>query len=114
MNIPARYVNGYLGHIGVSRNAAPMDFNTWSAANRSLSMTRLSQGGSLSLDLPSGNARLPPVVPGLGHASAQKEQSPSRFDCSECRVSGLMRLLENLCALSGTTISAQTFFYSSV
>jgi transglutaminase-like putative cysteine protease len=29
MNIPARYVNGYLGHIGVPRNAAPMDFNTW-------------------------------------------------------------------------------------
>jgi transglutaminase-like putative cysteine protease len=28
MNIPARYVNGDLGHIGVPRNAAPMDFNT--------------------------------------------------------------------------------------
>jgi len=29
MNIPARYVNGYLGDIGVPPNAAPMDFNAW-------------------------------------------------------------------------------------
>lgn len=29
MNIPARYVNGYLGDIGVPPNTAPMDFNAW-------------------------------------------------------------------------------------
>ncbi len=29
MNIPARYVNGYLGDIGVPANSAPMDFNAW-------------------------------------------------------------------------------------
>ena len=29
MNIPARYVNGYLGDIGVPFNPAPMDFNAW-------------------------------------------------------------------------------------
>jgi transglutaminase-like putative cysteine protease len=29
MNIPARYVNGYLGDIGVPPNPAPMDFNAW-------------------------------------------------------------------------------------
>lgn len=29
MNIPARYVNGYLGDIGVAPNPAPMDFNAW-------------------------------------------------------------------------------------
>jgi len=29
MNIPVRYVNGYLGDIGVSPDPAPMDFNAW-------------------------------------------------------------------------------------
>jgi transglutaminase-like putative cysteine protease len=29
MNIPARYVNGYLGDIGVPIDPAPMDFNAW-------------------------------------------------------------------------------------
>jgi transglutaminase-like putative cysteine protease len=29
LNIPARYVNGYLGDIGVPFNPAPMDFNAW-------------------------------------------------------------------------------------
>jgi transglutaminase-like putative cysteine protease len=29
MNIPARYVNGYLGDIGVTPDPAPMDFNAW-------------------------------------------------------------------------------------
>ena len=29
MNIPARYVNGYLGDIGVPPDPAPMDFNAW-------------------------------------------------------------------------------------
>jgi len=29
LNIPARYVNGYLGDIGVPPNTAPMDFNAW-------------------------------------------------------------------------------------
>jgi transglutaminase-like putative cysteine protease len=29
LNIPARYVNGYLGDIGVPCNPAPMDFNAW-------------------------------------------------------------------------------------
>jgi transglutaminase-like putative cysteine protease len=29
MNIPARYVNGYLGDIGVSQDPAPMDFSAW-------------------------------------------------------------------------------------
>ena len=29
LNIPARYVNGYLGDIGVPINPAPMDFNAW-------------------------------------------------------------------------------------
>jgi len=29
MNIPARYVNGYLGDIGVPANPAPMDFSAW-------------------------------------------------------------------------------------
>lgn len=29
MNIPARYVNGYLGDIGVPPDRAPMDFNAW-------------------------------------------------------------------------------------
>ena len=29
MNIPARYVNGYLGDIGVPPNPSPMDFNAW-------------------------------------------------------------------------------------
>ncbi len=29
MNIPARYVNGYLGDIGVPYNPDPMDFNAW-------------------------------------------------------------------------------------
>ena len=29
MNIPARYVNGYLGDIGVAPDPAPMDFNAW-------------------------------------------------------------------------------------
>jgi transglutaminase-like putative cysteine protease len=30
MNIPARYVNGYLGDIGVPSDPAPMDFSAWS------------------------------------------------------------------------------------
>jgi transglutaminase-like putative cysteine protease len=29
LNIPARYVNGYLGDIGVPFDPAPMDFNAW-------------------------------------------------------------------------------------
>jgi transglutaminase-like putative cysteine protease len=29
MNIPARYVNGYLGDIGVPREPTPMDFSAW-------------------------------------------------------------------------------------
>lgn len=29
MNIPARYVNGYLGDIGVPLDPAPMDFSAW-------------------------------------------------------------------------------------
>lgn len=29
LNIPARYVNGYLGDIGVPANPAPMDFSAW-------------------------------------------------------------------------------------
>lgn len=29
MNIPARYVNGFLGDIGVPRDPAPMDFSAW-------------------------------------------------------------------------------------
>lgn len=29
MNMPARYVNGYMGDIGVTDNPAPMDFNAW-------------------------------------------------------------------------------------
>ena len=29
MNIPARYVNGYLGDIGVPVDPAPMDFSAW-------------------------------------------------------------------------------------
>ena len=29
MNIPARYVNGYLGDIGVPKDPAPMDFSAW-------------------------------------------------------------------------------------
>lgn len=29
MNIPARYVNGYLGDIGVPIDPAPMDFSAW-------------------------------------------------------------------------------------
>ncbi|MET0295300.1 MAG: transglutaminase family protein [Phenylobacterium sp.] len=29
MNIPARYVTGYLGDIGVPANRAPMDFSAW-------------------------------------------------------------------------------------
>jgi transglutaminase-like putative cysteine protease len=29
LNIPARYVNGYLGDIGVQPDPAPMDFNAW-------------------------------------------------------------------------------------
>lgn len=29
MNMPARYVNGYLGDIGVPPDPAPMDFNAW-------------------------------------------------------------------------------------
>jgi len=29
MNIPARYVTGYLGDIGVPLNPAPMDFSAW-------------------------------------------------------------------------------------
>lgn len=29
MNIPARYVNGYLGDIGVPTNPSPMDFSAW-------------------------------------------------------------------------------------
>jgi transglutaminase-like putative cysteine protease len=29
VNIPARYVNGYLGDIGVPPDPAPMDFNAW-------------------------------------------------------------------------------------
>lgn len=29
MNIPARYVNGYLGDIGVPNDPAPMDFSAW-------------------------------------------------------------------------------------
>ena len=29
MNIPARYVNGYLGDIGVPADPAPMDFSAW-------------------------------------------------------------------------------------
>src|SRR6185436_2332215 len=29
LNIPARYVNGYLGDIGVPPDPAPMDFNAW-------------------------------------------------------------------------------------
>jgi transglutaminase-like putative cysteine protease len=29
LNIPARYVNGYMGDIGVPEDPAPMDFNAW-------------------------------------------------------------------------------------
>lgn len=29
MNVPARYVNGYLGDIGVPQDPAPMDFSAW-------------------------------------------------------------------------------------
>jgi transglutaminase-like putative cysteine protease len=29
MNIPARFVNGYLGDIGIAPNPSPMDFNAW-------------------------------------------------------------------------------------
>ncbi|MGN0933367.1 transglutaminase-like domain-containing protein [Falsigemmobacter intermedius] len=29
MNIPARYVNGYMGDIGVPADPAPMDYNAW-------------------------------------------------------------------------------------
>jgi transglutaminase-like putative cysteine protease len=29
MNVPARYVNGYLGDIGVPEDPAPMDFSAW-------------------------------------------------------------------------------------
>jgi transglutaminase-like putative cysteine protease len=29
MNIPARYVNGFLGDIGVPPDPAPMDYNAW-------------------------------------------------------------------------------------
>ena len=29
LNIPARYVNGYLGDIGVPKDPAPMDFSAW-------------------------------------------------------------------------------------
>ncbi len=29
MNIPARYVNGYLGDINVPADPAPMDFSAW-------------------------------------------------------------------------------------
>lgn len=29
MNIPARYVNGFLGDIGIPRDSAPMDFSAW-------------------------------------------------------------------------------------
>lgn len=29
VNIPARYVNGYLGDIGVPKDPAPMDFSAW-------------------------------------------------------------------------------------
>jgi transglutaminase-like putative cysteine protease len=29
LNIPARYVNGYLGDIGVPQDPAPMDFSAW-------------------------------------------------------------------------------------
>jgi transglutaminase-like putative cysteine protease len=29
LNIPARYINGYLGDIGVPFNPTPMDFNAW-------------------------------------------------------------------------------------
>jgi transglutaminase-like putative cysteine protease len=29
LNIPARYVNGYLGDIGVPPDPAPMDFSAW-------------------------------------------------------------------------------------
>lgn len=29
LNIPARYVNGYLGDIGVPHDPAPMDFSAW-------------------------------------------------------------------------------------
>lgn len=29
LNVPARYVNGYLGDIGVPPDPAPMDFNAW-------------------------------------------------------------------------------------
>lgn len=29
LNIPARYVNGYMGDIGVPADPAPMDFNAW-------------------------------------------------------------------------------------
>ncbi|MFI0842387.1 transglutaminase family protein [Mesorhizobium sp. IMUNJ 23232] len=32
MNIPARYVNGYLGDIGVPADPAPMDFSAWMEA----------------------------------------------------------------------------------
>ncbi|MEP9387471.1 transglutaminase family protein [Mesorhizobium sp. KR9-304] len=29
MNVPARYVNGYLGDIGIPQDPAPMDFSAW-------------------------------------------------------------------------------------
>jgi transglutaminase-like putative cysteine protease len=32
MNVPARYVNGYLGDIGVPADPAPMDFSAWMEA----------------------------------------------------------------------------------
>ena len=43
LNIPARYVTGYLGDIGVSASPSPMDFSAWAGAPRSSARNR---GGS--------------------------------------------------------------------
>jgi transglutaminase-like putative cysteine protease len=54
MNIPARYVNGYLGDIGVPQDPAPMDFNAWFEA--------WLDGGSYTFDARHNTPRIGRVV----------------------------------------------------
>ena len=61
MNIPARYVNGYLGDIGVPADPAPMDFSAWFEA--------FLDGKWYSFDARHNKARIGRIVVARGRAA---------------------------------------------
>jgi transglutaminase-like putative cysteine protease len=62
LNIPARYVNGYLGDIGVQPNPAPMDFSAW--------IEVYLEGGWYALDARHNKRRIGRIVIARGRDAA--------------------------------------------